>query len=187
MGSLDGGWVLMVDSASNTYLFNPFSRAKTQLPLLSTLVTSSQLPDIRFKVILNKNSLVAVILITFACYCWPKNLVFCEIYDDLQKPSQLENQSYFDIICINDQIHALSTTGKIDIWDFLNPFPKKTIDFGSFPIVPPILDPWLPLTSDYKLLYRIANFVKSSLSDKVLIVYQIIYIGKFFNNRIHGL
>ncbi|KAF3457809.1 hypothetical protein FNV43_RR02469 [Rhamnella rubrinervis] len=172
-GSLDDGWLLILEETSNTFLVNQFSRRKIQLPFLNTFITSPKVPDIRYKVVLGKNSSVAAIMICEGSYCWPKNLAFCKIGDNAWKPTRMENQSYLDIICHNDEIHALSSTGEVDIWDFLSPFPTKTTDFGGFSVIPIIVDQWLPFVNIYAEPASIAYLTKSL--DEVLIVEQIMY------------
>ena len=150
LGSSNGLSWFFNEITGDVVLFNLFSGDEFQLPSMSSLVTHEKMcGDYVGKIVLSSNprrskNFSVAITYTMRDQEFPETLAFCQDGDETWTPTQLMNQSYSDIICHNDQIHALSITRcAVDIWDFLSPFPKKVVDFESFPIIPTFfLDQW---------------------------------------------
>ena len=143
LGASDGlSWFFNVITG-DVVLFNLFSGDEFQLPSMSSLVAYEEICGdyLIGEVALSSNprrSKNFSVAITYKMRDqeFPETLAFWRYGDETWTPTQLMNQSYFDIICHNDQIHALSVNRcTVDIWDFLSPFPKKVVEFESFPII----------------------------------------------------
>ncbi|KAF3456685.1 hypothetical protein FNV43_RR01339 [Rhamnella rubrinervis] len=185
-GSSDG-LLWLFHETGDVVLFNPFLGDEFQLPSMSSLVTYENTcsVDVLGKIVLSsnprqsKNFLVAIM---YTKDHGPSDtLAFCQYGDKGWTPTQLLSPCYSDIICHNDQIHALSIKrGTIDIWDFLSPFPKKVVEFGDYPEISEILlGQWLPLENqqdDVGITWS-ANLVKSMGENLIVRQYFLLEEG----------
>ncbi|PQP98079.1 putative F-box protein [Prunus yedoensis var. nudiflora] len=118
------GWLVIMDSNGNPHLLNPFSRRQIQLPLIlpfPRLTGDLYLESLRMCV-----SIAKAVLSSdpsrdnnFAVVAWE---------EDSRWTLLNVHREYCDVIFHNEQLFALAGDGSVEVWDFNNSFPIKTID-----------------------------------------------------------
>ncbi|KAG7998545.1 hypothetical protein I3843_01G263700 [Carya illinoinensis] len=112
------GWMMVLDRRGNPLLFNPFCKAKVELPTFPRELKPS-VGETYFVEQLRKSCRVVVI------YGIQSSLAFCTLEDNTW--TDLGDEGYCDIICYENQLSALAANGSIAVWDFRSPFPTKII------------------------------------------------------------
>ncbi|BFG14247.1 hypothetical protein CerSpe_005210 [Prunus speciosa] len=132
------GWLVIMDSNGNPHLLNPFSRRQIQLPLIlpfPRLTGDLYLESLRMcasiaKAVLSsdpsRDNNFAVVVIYDSS---PSKLSFCRHGEEDSRWTLLSvHREYCDVIFHNEQLFALAGDGSVEVWDFNNSFPIKTID-----------------------------------------------------------
>ncbi|KAG6669842.1 hypothetical protein CIPAW_01G271700 [Carya illinoinensis] len=99
------GWMMVLDRRGNPLLFNPFCKAKVELPTFPRELKPS-VGETYFVEQLRKSCRVVVI------YGIQSSLAFCTLEDNTW--TDLGDEGYCDIICYENQLPALAANGSID-------------------------------------------------------------------------